>query len=136
VRYSNDGTWDTETWESASATKAWTLTLGDGVKTVYYQIKDNAELLSTTYQDTIILQTPTTTTPTSNPTSTTVPTSAPTPTKTPTPLPTTKPTPTPTIPEFQEWIILMVILASTMLTLLTYFEKHKRTKFIRASFIC
>jgi hypothetical protein len=57
VRYSNDGTFDTETWESSSATKVWTLTTGDGTKTVYYQIKDNAGMISTTYSDTIGLDT-------------------------------------------------------------------------------
>jgi hypothetical protein len=57
VRYSNDGVWDTEPWESPAGTKAWTLTAGDGTKTVYYQIKDNAGLDSSTYSDTIILQT-------------------------------------------------------------------------------
>jgi len=57
VRYSNDGVWDTEPWETPAATKAWTLTAGDGTKTVYYQIKDKAGLLSTTYSDTIILDT-------------------------------------------------------------------------------
>jgi len=55
VRYSNDGTWDTEPWETPSPTKAWTLTVGDGTKTVYYQIKDSAGLVSTTYLDTIVL---------------------------------------------------------------------------------
>ena len=58
VRYSNDGVWDTETWEAPSATKAWTLTAGDGLKTVYYQVKDNAGQLSPTYSDTITLSTP------------------------------------------------------------------------------
>jgi len=57
VRYSNDGIWDTEPWEDFSPTKAWTLTLGNGTKTVYYQIKDNAGLVSDTYSDTIILDT-------------------------------------------------------------------------------
>ena len=42
VRYSNDGVWDTESWEAPSATKSWSLPSGDGTKTVYYQIKDNA----------------------------------------------------------------------------------------------
>jgi len=57
VRYSNDGVWDTEPWETPAATKAWTLTAGDGTKKVYYQIKDKAGLTSTTYLDTIILDT-------------------------------------------------------------------------------
>ncbi|MFQ6130252.1 MAG: hypothetical protein ACE5OT_05580, partial [Candidatus Hadarchaeaceae archaeon] len=57
VRYSNDGIWDTEPWESPSATRAWTLSGEDGTKSVYYQIKDIAGLLSTTYSDSIILDT-------------------------------------------------------------------------------
>ncbi len=40
VRYTNDGVFDSEPWESASATKLWTLTAGDGTKTVYYQVRD------------------------------------------------------------------------------------------------
>ncbi len=57
VRYSNDGVWDTETWESASGTKAWTLTPGDGTKTVYYQVRNEAGLESTTYSDEVGLDT-------------------------------------------------------------------------------
>jgi hypothetical protein len=57
VRYSNDGVWDTEPWESPSPTRSWTLPSGDGTKTVYYQIKDYAGNLSTTYSDSIILDT-------------------------------------------------------------------------------
>jgi cell division septation protein DedD len=92
VRYSNDGTWDIETWENPSATKAWTLISGDGAKTVYYQIKDNAELLSNTYSDTIVLQSPT---PTPSPTATPAPTNPPAATPTPTPKPLASPTPSP-----------------------------------------
>jgi len=62
VRYSNDGVWDTEQWETPLATTSWTLTAGDGSKTVYYQIKDNAGLISS-YSDSIILDT---TNPTAN----------------------------------------------------------------------
>jgi len=57
VRYSNDATWDTEVWETASATQTWTLLTGDGTKTVYCQVKDNAGLISSTCSDTIILDT-------------------------------------------------------------------------------
>jgi hypothetical protein len=57
VRYSDDGTWDTETWETPSTTKTWALSTGDGTKTVYYQIRDNAGLVSATHSDTIILDT-------------------------------------------------------------------------------
>ena len=35
MRFTNDGIFDTETCEAYSATKAWTLTGGDGPKTVY-----------------------------------------------------------------------------------------------------
>jgi hypothetical protein len=66
VQYSNDGTaWSD--WEGASATKSWTLTSGDGTKTVYFQIKDNAGLVSSTYSDTITLETPKVATPTFTP---------------------------------------------------------------------
>jgi len=56
VRYSNDGVWDTEPWETPLSTKTWTLPSGDGTKTVYYQIKNNAGLISA-YSDTIVLDT-------------------------------------------------------------------------------
>jgi hypothetical protein len=57
VRFSNDGVWDNEPWESAVVTKNWILTSGDGNKTVYFQIKDYSGLLSATYSTTIILDT-------------------------------------------------------------------------------
>ena len=56
MRFSNDGiTWTD--WEDYTTSKSWTLTPGDGTKTVYYQIKDNAGLISETYTDTIVLDT-------------------------------------------------------------------------------
>src|SRR5512135_357195 len=42
VRFSNDGIWDTENWENPTTTKAWTLPSGDGNKTVYYQVRNDA----------------------------------------------------------------------------------------------
>jgi hypothetical protein len=57
VRFSNDGVWDTEPWESPSITRAWTTTSGDGVKTVHYQIVDRAGLVSASYSDDIELDT-------------------------------------------------------------------------------
>jgi hypothetical protein len=92
VRFSNDAAFTSATWESAAATKAWTLTSGDGSKTVYYQVKDTAGLTSTTYSATITLSTPTST-PT--PTTTTPSPSTPTPHVNPTPTPTPIVTPTP-----------------------------------------
>jgi hypothetical protein len=55
IRLSNDGVWDSEPWEPPSSSKTWTLTNGDGLKTVYYQVMDNASVLSPTYNDTIVL---------------------------------------------------------------------------------
>ncbi len=57
VQFSNDGVWDTESWEVYSPTKVWVLASGDGTKTVYYQIMDNAGLVSGIYSDAIILDT-------------------------------------------------------------------------------
>ncbi len=56
IRYGNDDEWDAETWETYSSTKVWTITSEDDTKKVYYQIKDNAGLVSM-YLDTIILDT-------------------------------------------------------------------------------
>lgn len=54
MRFSNDNvTWTP--WEAYTASKAWTLTTGDGTKTVYVQYKDNADLISS--YDNIILDT-------------------------------------------------------------------------------
>ena len=40
-RYSNDASsWSA--WETCTESKAWTLTAGDGTKTVYYEARDNA----------------------------------------------------------------------------------------------
>ena len=96
VRYSNDGVWDTENWEVPTASIAWTLTSGEGINTVYYQIKDNAGLLSSTYSDTILLNPSPTPTPTASPTPSPTPTASPTPSPTPTASPTPSPTPTAT----------------------------------------
>ena len=68
VRYSNDGVWDTEQWEnwlpSQPPAKAWTLTPGDGTKTVYCQLKSNSGMVSSmVISDSIILQSPTDSTP-------------------------------------------------------------------------
>jgi len=60
--FSNDNaTW--ALWEAYNVSKAWALTTGDETKTVFVQYMDNAGLTSSTYQDTIILDT---TQPTAN----------------------------------------------------------------------
>lgn len=58
VRFSNDGVWDTETWETLTSIRNWTLTLGDGMKTVSYQIMDNAGLTAS-YSASVMLDTTT-----------------------------------------------------------------------------
>ncbi len=56
MRLSNDNqTW--LPWEPAAATKPWTLISGDGVKTVYYQLRDDSNAESEIYQDSIELDT-------------------------------------------------------------------------------
>ncbi len=56
MRFSNNGsTWSA--WEAYGTSKAWTLTSGDGAKTVYVQYSDNAGNVSASYSDTIILDT-------------------------------------------------------------------------------
>jgi hypothetical protein len=58
MRFSNDGT-NWSSWEPYAATNAWTLTAGDGTKTVRAQFRDNAGNLSAVAQDTIALDTST-----------------------------------------------------------------------------
>ena len=83
VRYSNSRVFWLDPWEDFSENKSWTLTTGDGAKTVYYQIKNNDDLTSTTYSDTIILNTQPTPTPSPTPTATLTPTATETPSPTP-----------------------------------------------------
>ena len=56
VRYSNDGAGWTA-WEAPALSSAWSLASGDGMKTVYYQVKDSGGLVSSTYSDSIMLDT-------------------------------------------------------------------------------
>lgn len=56
MRFSNTGTsWST--WESYASSRHWTLTSGDGTKTVYVQYRDGAGNNSISYIDTILLDT-------------------------------------------------------------------------------
>jgi thermitase len=54
IRYSNDGVWDTEPWEAMGTTRAWTLTAGDGEKTVYCSLKNNAGITSSVSTSTVL----------------------------------------------------------------------------------
>jgi cell division septation protein DedD len=92
IRLSNDGTWDNENWQDTAPTKQWQLTYGQGAKTVYYQIMDEAGLESITYSATITYTPTTASTPTPTPESTPTPTTSLGPT--PAPTPATMPTPT------------------------------------------
>lgn len=56
IRLSNDGVWDTEQWEDAVSTKSWNLTSDEGLKTVHYQVRDNAGNTAI-FSDSIILDT-------------------------------------------------------------------------------
>jgi uncharacterized repeat protein (TIGR02543 family) len=54
MQFSNDGS-SYSTPEAYSTTKAWTLTSGDGTKTVYAKFKDTIGNWSSAYSDTIVL---------------------------------------------------------------------------------
>jgi hypothetical protein len=54
MRFSSDGsTWTA--WEASDTTKSWSLSAGDGAKTVYVQFKDNAGEVSLQFLDSITL---------------------------------------------------------------------------------
>jgi hypothetical protein len=89
MRFSNDGITFSE-WEPYANTKLWTLTGGDGQKTVHVQYRDDAGLVSCTCSCSVTLNS-------SQPTQTTTPTATPLitqPTTTPTQNPVPSPTPT------------------------------------------
>jgi hypothetical protein len=56
MRFSNDNTsWGT--WEAFNSTKVWALSSGDGIKTVYYQLRDTSKETSAIVTDKITLDT-------------------------------------------------------------------------------
>ena len=61
MRFSNNNV-NWSVWEAYATSKAWTLTSGDGLKTVYVQFQDAAGNMSVSYSDTITFVTPTTAT--------------------------------------------------------------------------
>ncbi|MBM4402073.1 MAG: carboxypeptidase regulatory-like domain-containing protein [Candidatus Cloacimonetes bacterium] len=89
---SNSSDFAGASWETYAISKSWTLTSGDGSKTVYIKFKDTAGNTSSTYSDSIILDT-TSLTPT--PTSVSLPI---TPTKEPEQVTPLIPTPTLQLP--------------------------------------
>lgn len=84
TRFSNDDIWNQATWEPYASSKSWQLTSGDGAKTVYCEIQDNAGL-NTIVSSSITLNTEQVSpTPTLTPTPTAKPSTSPSPTTTPT----------------------------------------------------
>jgi hypothetical protein len=123
MRFSNDGVWDTSTWETYASTKTWTLTNGNGVKTIYCQVKDNAGLISNTSNSITLNILQSTPNPTLSPTSD--PTLNPTKTPTTTTAPRTEePQETPEAPESNIQMIL-VLLALITVSLLVIYQKTK-----------
>ena len=88
MRFSNDNVWDQVSWQPYNGTQTWQLIGGDGVKTVYCQILDNAGLI-TNLTGSIEISA-------SQPLSTPAATISATPTATPKPSPSTSPTTSPT----------------------------------------
>ena len=80
MRFSNNNVWDQIPWQNYTPSQKWQVTSGEGLKTVYCQIKDNAGLV-TNLASAITLTT-----------------SQPTATATPSPTQTASPLPSPTLP--------------------------------------
>lgn len=55
MRFNNGSGWTA--WEAFTTDKSWTLPEGDGSKTVYAQFRNNAGMISATYEDSIALDT-------------------------------------------------------------------------------
>jgi hypothetical protein len=123
MRFSNDGVWDTSIWETFSSTKTWTLANGNGVKTIYCQVKDNAGLISNISNSITLYISQATPNPTLSPT--TEPTLNPTSTPTATMAPRTmEPQVTPEAPESNIQMIL-VLLTLVTVSLLVIYKKTK-----------
>jgi hypothetical protein len=138
IRFSNDGTWDQATWEQYTNTVNWQLTSGDGAKTVYCQIQDNAGLITTL--SSIILSNPQ---PMSSPSPLTTSNPSPTPIPLPTPIPPVTPSPSanvisspspiispspepsaaPQAPELSIQIVFVLLALSTILFVVNYKRK-------------
>ena len=136
IRFSNDGSWDQASWEPYISTETWQLTSGDGLKTVYCQIKDNAGLI-TTLNSSITLSTPQPSpspspSATSSPSSTQSPSSIPTPSSAPRESPTPEPSVTPAVPELSIQMILVLLAVSTLSLAVAYKSKApKKTMLTR-----
>jgi cell division septation protein DedD len=126
IRFSNDGSWDQASWEPYISTETWQLTSGDGLKTVYCQIKDNAGLI-TNLSSSIILSTPQPSpspspSATSSPSSTQSPSSTPAPSPAPSESPSPEPSAAPEVPELSIQMILVLLAMAT----LSFAVKYRR----------
>ena len=130
MRFSNENS-DWSTWEPYTTSKTWSLSSGDGTKTVNVQYMDTAGLTSSTYSCIVNLATPTptpnpTTSPTIKPAATASPsTPTPTPSLSPTNSPTIQPSPTPQIPEVNIEMLLILLAASTLVLALIFKRSRK-----------
>lgn len=126
IRFSNDGIWDQIAWEQYTSTKTWQLTSGNGLKTVYCQIEDNAGLIAN-LSSSIVLSTPQLS-PSSSPSATISPSSTQSPSSTPTPSPapsessSPEPSATPAVPELSIQMIL-VLLATAAISLAVAYKR-------------
>jgi cell division septation protein DedD len=130
IRFSNDGIWDQIAWEPYTSTKNWQLTNGDGAKTVYCQIEDNAGLI-VNLSSSIVLSTPQSS-PSSSPSATSSPSSTQSPSSTPTssPAPSESPSPepsaTPAVPELSiQMILVLLAIAAISLAVATKAKRQK-----------
>jgi hypothetical protein len=131
IRFSNDNTWAQSTWQPYTGNVNWQLTGGDGIKTVYCQIENNAGLIAAVNSSITLAPAQPNASPfTPNQTPQTNPTfpnstSSSTSSATPSPAPTTSPS---IVPEFALPMFLMLLALLTGLFVL----RHKTA--LRAAF--
>jgi hypothetical protein len=126
MRFSNDNaSWDQSQWIPYANSQNWQLASGDGVKTVYCQIKDNAGLI-TTVNRSINFSTPLPAQTLSPSVSTPTPTQTPvqTPAPSPTTLPTPQASPVAVIPELSIQMFFILTALATLLFAVAYKRKH------------
>ena len=126
IRFSNDGIWDQVPWQPYANIVNWQLTSGEGSKTVYCQVIDNAGLISN-FNASIVLSNPplqplqtilpsTTTNTSPNPSQT--PTQTVTPNlsqvSTPSETPSIEPSSIPQAPEFTFEMIIALLVLTTL----------------------
>ena len=139
MRFSNDAaSLSQATWIPYTSSETWQLTSGDGAKTVYCQIQDNAGL-TTTLNSSITLSTQQTSpnvspsetsSPSPQPTSSPTPRPSASPTATPSPSPSTSPSPEPAKPLQTPEISIQfaIILLALLTTLFAVNHKRKQTQ--------